>query len=306
MKRKAFLCLALTGFASFAPAPANEASSTVATPWRVIDYGWTPKIPFFSLWPNNGEQGLYLQIEGLSLDMSKPTHFTARLYRENGEVVDLTPEGKQLLNAPMSISTVSVPGQPPVGNMVVTFFPWGPNTLEASWIEVSMGTERYWLEIPYGLDRNPQDPLPPPVPGGPPKIIPAMKHLTSHDHVIHWAGVQYDLDKIHNVWNLSLGQSNLSNGQSEAVLHCWGDTLQATLRVLDLHGDGIGISSVTRIERPPDSDADSQPRDVFLLSRIGGDVRCWGQIEITVGSKSCRVVVPSSLYKYTHGHVAGD
>ena len=271
----------------------------------LADDGWAPGDPFFTVGYGEKTQGLRLDIEGLPSDYFKTHHLTARLHRANGEVVDPTPEGKQMLNSPMSVQTGSPPPGVDPGCQVMTFFPWGPNTMGESWIEVSTGTERYWIEIPYGFDRNPHDLLPPPMPGGPPKIASTMKHLTTHDHVVHWLTVQYDLNEIHNGWSLSLTQSSSDDGQGEAVFYRWADTPRNTLRVVDLHGDGTGIIGVPTASHPR-WDGDLQPRDVFLLGRTGDDVRCWGQIEITVDDKSYRVVVPSSLYKYNHGHAASD
>jgi hypothetical protein len=272
--------------------------------------GWAPGSPRFMI--SSTEEGPELTIYGLSLDFFTTHHITAQLYREYGGVADPTPEGKRELNLPLSVQTASRPGNMELAYQVMTFFPWGPNTLEESWIEISMGTERYWLEIPYGFNRNPQDSLPPSMPGGQPKAIPAMKHLTSHDRVIHWLNVEYDLGKIQNDWQLSLIQSNPFDSQSEVVLcredmavgksmYLWDlHSPRTTLRVLDLNGAGISDGFCTDIRLHDDG---MRRSDTFQIGRNGGDVRCWGQIEITVGDKSYRVVVPSSLYKYIHGHV---
>jgi len=125
----------------------------------------------------------------------KTNAITARLYRANGEIVEPTADGKKLLNTPAGGRHVSGPNWRPLPQ-VMTRFPWGTNALEECWIEVSMGPERYWLEIPYGFDRNPADPLPPSIPGGPPKFASAMKSLTEHDHVLRWQNVHYDLGEI--------------------------------------------------------------------------------------------------------------
>jgi hypothetical protein len=328
MDSKIILCVALGLVIPFNHSLAGETPSTDAPApkimhdWEYIMYpmtvndGWAPGSPFFTITSDNKELGLCVNIDGLSFDFFKTHHITARLYRANGEVVDPTAEGKQLLNSPISVQTASRPGGMEPDCQVMTFFPWSPNTMEESWIEISTGAERYWLEIPYGFDRNPQDPLPPPMPGGPPKVAPAMKHPTGHDHVIHWLNVQYDLGKIQNGWRLSLIQSNPFDGQSEVVLYrddmvvgrsmyLWGlHSPRTALRVLGLNGAGIGVGGFCTDIRLHD---DGMRRsDTFLLNRNGDDVRCWGQIEITVDDKSYRVVVPSSLYKYTHGHARAN
>lgn len=293
--------------------PLAAAQPSTPVPMHYFDYiaypmlakdGWAPGDPFFTVGMGEKTQGLRLDIEGLSSDYFKTHHLTARLHRASEEVVDPTPEGKQFLNAPMSFQTGSPPAGVDPGCQVLTLFPWGPNTMGESWIEVSTGTERYWVEIPYGFDRNPHDLLPPPMPGGPPKMAPAMKHLTSHDHVVRWLTVRYDLNEIHNGWSLSLTQSNSGDGQSEAVVDCLYAKPRTALRILDLNGGETGVVGLPAASDPRYEG--EQPKNVFLLGHNQDNVRCWGQIELIVGDTSYRVVVPSSLYKYKHGHAASD
>src|ERR1019366_1093804 len=138
-------------------------------------------------------------IKPASFDMNS---FSARMYRANGEIVIPTAVGNSFL-------TPHIHNEDSISNAATTedvlvCFPWGTNALEESWIKVSMGAEHYWLEIPYGFDRNPKDPLPPSVPEGRPKFAAAMKDLTSHDHVLHWQSVKYNLGEIQNHCGLSL------------------------------------------------------------------------------------------------------
>jgi len=241
----------------------------------------------------------------------KTNAITARLYRANGEVVEPTALGKQMLNAPGSCSTMSWPSAEP-SPQVLTYFPWGPNVLEESWIEVTMGPERYWVEIPYGFDRNPAERLAPSNTSGPPRFVPAMKSLTEHDHVVRWQNVHYDLGEIQNGWRLSLIQSNADEAESQVVLYAehvkmdsakswdaaaWKTNSPATaLWVLDATGTIISSHCI---------DAGLQYEGMgymYNLARNGDDQRCWGQIEISVGDKTYGIFVPSSLYKYAHGH----
>ena len=260
--------------------------------------------------PESASQGFRLDIMDIVPGFFKTNAITARLYRANGESVGPTAEGKAMLNSPIYISTFSVPGQMPPAQ-VMTYFPWGPNSLEECWIEVSMGLERYWLEIPYGFDRNPADPLPPGVPGGRPQYVPAMKSLTDHDHVVRWLNVHYDLGVIQNGWRLSLIQSNPFDAQSEVELYrddgavgksmyLWDlHTPRTSLRVIDADGSVIdGFCMDVHLHE------DGLRRsDIFHIGRNGfGKERCWGHIEISVDGKNYQVIVPSSLYKYTHGH----
>jgi hypothetical protein len=327
MKHKFTLCLALVLIVPFNNLFASEPSTTsqpqkLVHNWEYITFPWTlpdgKSCPSFLV--SSGEQ--YDQVSrGLRLDIMnivqgfgffKTNAIAARLYRANGEIVEPTAEGKELLNAPISASTASYPGMEPAPQ-VMTYFPWDKNALEECWIEVSIGPERYWVEIPYGFDRNPNDSLPSSIPGGPPKFVPAMKSLTDHDHVMRWQTVHYDLGVIQNGWRLSLIQSNSVDAESEVVLYredvksgtatSWETNSPATaLSVLDASGTIIG-SHCTDVHI---QDGGMERSNMYDIARNGDDLRCRGQIEISVDNKSYRVVVPSSLYKYAHGHASAN
>ena len=330
MKPKLILCLALVLFIPFSnlfasEPPANSQPQKLVHNWEYITFPWTSpdgkSCPtFLAGWPGRSEhsdeesRGFRLDVMNIvqGFGFFKTNVIAARLYRANGEIVEPTEEGKKLLNAPISVSTFSYPGMEP-NPQVLTYFPWGTNALEESWIEVSMGTERYWVEIPYGFDRNPNEPLPPSIPGGPPKFVAAMKSLTDHDHVMRWQTVHYDLGVIQNGWRLSLIQSNSVDAESEVVLYredvkigtatSWETNSPATaLRVLDASGTIIGSHCIdVHIQ-----DGGMERSNMYNIARNGDDQRCWGQIEISVDDRSYRVVVPSSLYKYAHGHASAN
>jgi hypothetical protein len=140
-----------------------------------------------------------------------------------------------------------------------------------------------------------------------------MKALTDHDHVMRWQTVHYDLGVIQNGWRLSLIQSNSVDAESEVVLYredvkigtatSWETNSPATaLSVLDASGKII-VSHCTDVHI---QDGGMERSNKYVIARNGDDQRCWGQIEIIVDDKSYRVVVPSSLYKYAHGHASAN
>lgn len=265
--------------------------------------------PLFSVscgvFPGDAARGLRLDIHGLTWGFFKRNVIRARLYQPNRTSLGPIPEEAAMLNAPGFAGSLP-PGMIPPAQ-VMTHFPWGKNSLEESWIKVEMGAERYWLEIPYGLDRNPQDPLPPQIQAGPPGFVPVMNVLTAHDHVLRWQTVQYDLGPIQNGWQLSLWQSNPFKPESQVVLYHdpgqspWNvQSPRTTVRVRD--ADGTVIEG--RCLNIHLNDDGLRRTDTFALGRNGDNGRGWGQIEIGIDDKTYRVVVPSSLYKYTHGHAA--
>jgi hypothetical protein len=291
--------------------------------WEYIQYPWNfSHGPTFVIgWPSGGNERSDEMSRGLRMDILNITQgvaffktnaISARLYRANGQIVEPTVEGKELLNEPVSTSWAGSLPNGEFAPQVVTYFPWGTNTLEEAWIEVTISSNRYWVEIPYGFDRKPAGPLAPSNTNGPPRFVPAMKSLTEHGHVVRWESVHYDLGEIQNGWRLFLIQSNSDEAESQVVLYpehvkigtatswnaaAWKTNSPATaLRVLDATGTIIGSHRI---------DVDLSYNGMgyaYDLARNGDDQRCWGRIEISVGDKTYGVVVPSSLYKYAHGH----
>jgi hypothetical protein len=313
--KKILICLPLIfSWGLFAAEPATNSQPREVT-WRYINYRFPKPFeqwdgsPSFSV--TSGEQwgqvsrGLRVDImnikEGFAFLKTNPV--VACLYRPNGDIVQPTKEGKTILNAPISVSTASFAGEEP-NPQVMTYFPWGTNTLEESWIEVSVGPERYWLEIPYGLDRNPAEPPPATIPGGPPRFVSAMNSLTEHDHVVRWENVHYPIGRTPDGRELTLIQSNPFDATSDVDLY-------RDSKNQDLYSPQTGV----RLVRPDGSvsegkcvnlhldDNHLRRTDTFdLFDRGADDLRCWEQIEIKIADETYRVGVPSSLCKYVHGH----
>lgn len=312
MKSKIILSLALVLSGNlFAGKPTNSQSEKLVHKWEYITFPATlpdgKRCPTFSAgYGEHDGQGFRIDIMGIAQGFGffKTNSITARLHRANGEIIESTAEGKKLLNSPISTDTLSRTPQ------VITYFPWSANTLEEAWVEVAIGSERYWLEIPYGFCRNPNDPLPLSIPGGAPKSFSAMKSLTEHDHVIHWRDVHYDLGKIQNGWRLSLIQSNPFDAESEVELYRDDDAVGKSMYLWDLHTPRTALRVVNANGRMINGfcveirlHEDGMRRsDTFKINRNGDDSRSWGKIEISVDDKTYQVVVPSSLFKYTHGH----
>jgi hypothetical protein len=186
--------------------------------------------------------------------------------------------------------------------------------MDESWIDVSVGEERYWLEIPYGFDRDPRQPLSSSSAVGPPKFCPAMKK-SPLDHVIHWSSVHYDLGKIQNRWRLSLIQSNPGDGQTEVQLYRDDSAVGKSVFLWDLYSPRTNVRVLEAGQLIVGAHCmgirlheDGMRRsDTYALGRTGfGDRRSWGEVEITVGDRSYRTVVPSSVYEYGHGHARDD
>jgi len=316
MKAKLLLCLALIFsihlFAS--EVAANRQPQALASIWKFINYPRSNAPEFLissgKQW-NQVSRGLRLDIMSIQQGFwfLKTNAITARLYRANGEIVEPTAEGKGLLNAPTSISSAAVLPDGGYAPQVMTYFPWGPNALKEAWIAVTIGPERYWLEIPYGFDRNPGDPLPPAAPGGPPTFARSMQSLAEHDHLVQWQNVDYDLGQLENGRYLSLKQSNPFDANSEVVLYkdpgqgSWQSwslfSPRTVVRLLDTGGTEVNGRCVNL---HLGNDGLRRTDTFYIVDRGAKNTRCWGRIEISVDDQTNQVTVPSSLYKYTHGH----
>jgi hypothetical protein len=321
MTLKVLLCLALvwSGRLLDGEPATHHQPQTSAHNWGYITFPW--RLPedkqrpdFMVGWPGCREhsdeipRGVRLDIMNIAQGFRflKTNAVTTLLHRANGEVVEPTAEGKELLNHPVSTSWAARLPDGEFAPQLTTYFPWGTNTLEEAWIEVSIGPERYWLEIPYGFDRNPADPLLPSRSGGPPQFAPAMKPMTGHDHIVRWQNVHYGLDSTQN-GELSLIQANPSDAKSEVDLYEFPKNQNlfsphTDVRVVDADGTVINGRCVNLHL----DDNHLRRTDTFDFGRHGDELRCWGEIEIKVDDKKYRVLVPSSLYKYTHGHTPRD
>lgn len=236
--------------------------------------------------------------------MLKKGNVSVHLHRASGEVLNLEEKNRGSFEHALGVST----GMSLDGGMdfsIMALFPWGPNALEECWFEVRIGQECYWVEVPYGFDQDPKNLSVRSIAGGPPTNAPAMKQLSSHDHVVHWEKVQYDLGNLPGGWNVSLNQSNPFHASSEVILYRenWPDrnlfTPRISARLVDVDGS-IRNGFCWAIHLVDDG---MRRSDTFHLGGSDDKMRCWSQIEISVdATNTCRTIIPSSLYKYCHGH----
>lgn len=304
------LCLAFVFIGSLCSVEAqtNNQPSTVHS-WEYLIFSNSDFFIHYAEPKPGYRSGLQLTIDTrLDPEFFKTNAITARIYQPDGTILEPTDEDKKLLNLPMYITTgVSDIHDKLAGQQVMTFLPWGTNALDDEWIEVSIGSERYWLEIPYGLGRNPEDPLPPSIPAGSPKFVSAMH---PGDHIVRWWEVQYNLGQIQNGWFLRLNLLNTTEPRAEVRLYKDPDEAikspwttnspQTTVHVFDSKGKELNGRFVnTYIEG-----GRFWRTDTFRFDRYENNTRSWGRIEISVDDKTCQTIIPSSLYKYSHGHAS--
>jgi hypothetical protein len=289
--------------------------------WDVITFPAASLPVLFSLSRQEDGFGLTLNAGEQYLKEGK---ISVRLHYASGQTVspEWTPAESMVLAGSFGGSWSS---------MVV--FPWGKNILEEAWIEVSTESGRIWLEIPYGFTRDPKAPNPPPTFDGDARFASAMKHLArqkktihlsqfsqsisfsgvdvskARDVILHWAKVQYDSFPIQKGWRLSFTKWNIIEEAGEEVelyredkrnrpwdLH----SPRTALRLIENSGHALASTCMgIRVHNGNMSRSDS-------FSINGGsnerdDRRSWEKVEIDVEDKTYSIMIPSSLFKHSHG-----
>lgn len=164
----------------------------------------------------------------------------------------------------------------------------------------------YWIEVPYGFLRDPLAPLAPAdSKSGLPAFAPAMKKMGADDLIVPWTKIEYELGPIQNGWRLSLQQSNPFDAECTVTLYredgSWElDKPKTSVGIVEDGGRKLPASKVAvRLTDP------FRRVDDFKFARYpGNDIRDWGTLTITVDDIPKSIVIPSSLFKYTHG-IAG-
>jgi hypothetical protein len=298
--------------------PTHGASTSIHQ-WEYITYPMVDlpdQKPPLSFMVGYGEksQGLRLDVQTSSAGQL-PEIFakhlvSAELHRPDGTVVERL-QGKGMVDRPVGLG-----GGGFTDWGLIFYFPWSTNNLEEAWIKVAVAEEQYWIEVPYGFTDDPQRIRPPEEQRGNPKSAPKTNHPGKSEHLVRWSNVHYHLGKIQNGWRLSVVQSNPFDGKTEVVLYRDDHIVPGPLYLWDLHSprtevrvtdaNGTVINGHCMDIRLHD---DGMRRsDTFELSRyVTGDaVRTWGILEVRVDDQSYHLLIPSSVYKYTHGHAVSE
>jgi hypothetical protein len=194
---------------------------------------------------------------------------------------------------------------------ITSIFPWQRNALDEAWFEVRVAGQTWWIEMPYGFARNPEDPERPDPDRDVPRFPPALQSLASSDILVPWLAVEYEIGRAHNGALLTLKISNPFDARASVVsyreppMQAGPDTSRQNLdtpRVgLTLEAGRRNLAGRELARRL--SDSRHTRTDDFTFDRTAGLVtgRAFGTLSITIDGRPYRVRAPSSLFGYVHG-----
>lgn len=177
------------------------------------------------------------------------------------------------------------------------------DALADAWLELRGDRTTAWLEIPYGCLANDGERDSGTRKASDRPLSPARCQGFAPEHlVIEWKSVQYELAPLSDGTQVRLSQTNATWARSELVLGREAGRWdlyepRSTVRLLV---DGAEAIVAKPVELSLSEDQ-QQRRDVHLL-RESGKGRCVGQLIVTVAGEEQRLWLPSSLFRWGHGH----
>jgi hypothetical protein len=179
---------------------------------------------------------------------------------------------------------------------LIAVFPAEPGGLDEAWFEMQAAGHTYWLELPYGLARNPSGgALDDPTRGS--ATLPSQLHaLTETDTLVPWVAVRYELDR-----GASLEMIDACDGRARVTLdrttssETTIDSLPIAVAIHRADGQVLLGREIERSIRPRQS--------VFDFRRLaGGDAagRTWDAVWVEIDGVRRTVVIPSSLFLLGH------
>lgn len=209
------------------PAVGGPVAGRVATPWSRVDFDGV-RVPCLP----GGELELCLYPDVRTITTTGPDQHkeVRRMPTRLRFQFSLTPNGadttafndssrwKVRLHYPDGrvLEPEQVWGPDAVSSGVITLgrgyiFPLGDNSLTEAWLELHLGENTYWYEIPYGFTRDPDAPVPPSdAKAEQAGYVPAMKvSPAATSQIVRWSKVNYSLGTLPDGATL---QADLKNG----------------------------------------------------------------------------------------------
>jgi hypothetical protein len=312
----AFLALVLA-HASARTASTREFAS--ADPWHRIEY---PAISIpgtdhdqmqvrVSSGGNGGPDGeprhlrCDLQWSAMMRDGRTPPALPAPIADEKTISATLhTPDGTHAPANPKDLHWVGVSNAGGITRFLVFIFPWGRNALDEAWIELRAAGRTYWIEVPYGFARNPDDPQLPDRTRGAPVFPAVMGRLADRDVLVPWLSVFYDLGPLPNGGRLSLAMENNGDAHAKVTLDYdpTGGRSPFTLDTPRVTAE-IQVPERTVLAGRETGRLLDPRRSIFEFTRHSArtPARLWGTVVIDVDGHRTTKTVPSSLFSLLHG-----
>jgi hypothetical protein len=190
-------------------------------------------------------------------------------------------------------------------------FPWSRNALDETWFEVRAGGQTWWIELPYGFARNPEDAEVLDHDRDVPRFPATMQQPGVGDILVPWLGVEYEIGRIHNGALLSVNLSNPFDARTSVVsyreppMQVGPDTSRQNL---DTPRIAVGLEAAGRtltgreLARRLSDDRHTRTDD-FTFDRTAGLLtgRAFGTVTVSIDDERYGVRVPSSVFAYIHG-----
>ena len=194
---------------------------------------------------------------------------------------------------------------------LMSVFPWSRNALDEAWFEVRVADQTWWLELPYGFSRSPQDAEVRDLNRDVPQFLRTMQPLGARDILVPWLSVEYEIGRTRAGALLSMSLSNPFDARAavlsyrEPPMQVGPDTSRQNLDIprvaVALEANGRTLAGHELVRRL--SDDRHRRTDEFTFDRTAGLLtgRGFGTLTASIDDERHAVRIPSSLFGYVHG-----
>ena len=282
----------------------SSISYPVMSPWR--KWITLPKLVPTIRVENKGKDGMEValryflpsELEQKKTGKVAPETVTASLYRNEGMAVPL----KGTFSSEIYVGSGPDLQYRELDTIHAFTIPWGLNAFDDAWVRLDLKDRTFWVELPYGFTRKPDDPpAPADTKRAAPTTTPFKKgDFTPEDIVIPWEYVSYRLEKFRE-GGCTVHMANTFYAMTELRLFS-GNVREpeCSVKAVLLPGyerTGRCISLIL-------DKSDPVGWQMFRFPMCPDDSRRLCQVEVTVAGVKRKLSVPSSLLYSRHGHAS--
>lgn len=185
--------------------------------------------------------------------------------------------------------------------------PWGPNEFDDAWVRLDLKDRTFWVEMPYGFTRKPDDPpAPADTQRADPVTTPFKKNgMGPDDLVIPWEYVSYRWQGVKGAGNVTIRLGNSFDAMTELILWRFegSDVREPHCSVTNVIKPGYEKAGQC-ISLSLEKSSTPSRSQMFRFTRGSDESRHWCDVQVSVGKEKHTLMVPSSLICYGHGHVS--